>query len=341
MQSPALYLAPIRGITDHVFRSLLAEHFGGFDLAVAPFIASKQDNVFKARYVKDVLPENNRWMPVVPQILSKSAVDFTLLANYLFALGYDTVNWNLGCPYPTVANKQRGSGMLPHTDRIRAFLDHACAGLRGRMSIKLRLGWQSNDDIFVLLPLFNQYPLASVIIHPRTGVQRYGGRVDLDAFGRCLAICAHPVVYNGDICTPSDFAMLASRFKEISGWMIGRGAVADPFLASAIKGGRYPETGTLERMRRFHDHLFDAYAALLGGPAHVMDRMKGFWRYFSMSFKDCEKAMKTIRKARGPHQYQAAVARFFDTDAVWRSIAERGDAPDASGPATARASEMP
>jgi len=143
-----LYMAPMKGFTDHLFRSAFADHFGGFDLAVAPFITSKQGPRIKSKYVKDVLPENNTRMPVVPQILSKTAADFIVLANYLYDLGYDTVNWNLGCPYPMVANKQRGSGMLPYTDRILAFLDRVIPEIRGSLSIKVRLGWEENADIF-------------------------------------------------------------------------------------------------------------------------------------------------------------------------------------------------
>ncbi len=76
-----LYMAPMKGFTDHLFRSAFADHFGGFDLAVAPFISSKQDHRIKRKYVKDVLPENNTRMLVVPQILSKTAADFIVLAN--------------------------------------------------------------------------------------------------------------------------------------------------------------------------------------------------------------------------------------------------------------------
>ena len=67
----------MKGFTDHIFRNTFAEHFGGFDLAVAPFIASKRDRIFKKKYVKDLLPENNTRLPVIPQIMSKSAEDFT------------------------------------------------------------------------------------------------------------------------------------------------------------------------------------------------------------------------------------------------------------------------
>ena len=158
MEPLKLYMAPLRGITDHLFRTLYTEHFGGFDLAVAPFISSKRDKVIKPKHIRDVLPENNPRLPVIPQVLSKSAQEFSFLANHLYALGYETINWNLGCPFPRVTKKMRGSGMLPHTERVRDFLDNAIPNLKGDLSIKTRLGWYSTDDIFRLIPILNAYP---------------------------------------------------------------------------------------------------------------------------------------------------------------------------------------
>ena len=86
-----------------------------------------------------------------------------------------------------------------------------------------------------LIPVFNRYPLKRIIVHPRTGVQMYAGTVDLDAFESCLANITHPVVYNGDIHNLDRFRALEARFDKVSGWMVGRGILADPFLAETIK----------------------------------------------------------------------------------------------------------
>ena len=312
-----LYMAPMKGLTDHLFRSAFADHFGGFDLAVAPFITTKQGHRIKRNYVKDVLPENNTCMPVIPQILSKTAGDFIILANYLYDLGYDTVNWNLGCPYPMVANKKRGSGMLPYTDRIQAFLDRVIPEINGSLSIKMRLGWKENTDIFRLLPVIDPYPLSQIIIHPRTGLQRYEGAVDLDAFEDCLAVTGHTVVYNGDIRTVDDFRRLYQRFDRVHAWMIGRWCISDPFLPGRITtGGDIPDK--IYRMQLFHDTLFEAYNHVLDGPSHVMNKMKGLWRYFSLPFEDCKKSMKNITKSRLPEQYLERVNLFFETKAQLR-----------------------
>ena len=310
---PILYMAPLKGVTDHTFRSTFAAHFGGFDLAVAPFIASKKNTAIKRRYVRDVWPEHNTRLPVIPQILGKSAADFIVLADFLYDQGYETVNWNLGCPYPMVANKRRGAGMLPHTDMIAAFLDRVVPGMRASLSIKIRLGWDSPDDIYRLIPVLNQYPLNALIIHPRTGIQRYDGPVDLDTFGRCLPSIVHPVVYNGDIRTPEDFRALSRRFATVSRWMIGRWSLADPFLPQAIKTGETRGRDKIARIKRFHETLYASYRSILDGPSHLLNKMKGLWKYLSLPFNDCKKAMKAINKSHRPEQYLDRVNRFFDT----------------------------
>jgi len=311
-------MAPMKGFTDHLFRKIFADHFGGFDLAVAPFISSKRDNKFKRKYVKDVLPENNTRLPVVPQILSKTAEDFAALANYLYDLGYETANWNLGCPYPMVAKKRRGAGMLPHTEMIQAFLDQAIPLLKGTISIKIRLGWRSADDVFRLIPILNRYPLEELIIHPRTGIQRYDGAVDLEAFEQSVSMINHPVVYNGDIKTFEDFTRLSRRFGNVNRWMIGRWCLANPFLPLTIKTGKDDIPDKIEKMKQFHQGLFEAYSLALEGPSHLLNKMKGLWRYFSLPFIDCNKSIKKIRKSRRPDQYLAQVNLFFETDAKLR-----------------------
>ena len=318
MTQPRLYMAPMKGYTDHLFRKIFADHFGGFDLAVAPFISSKRDNTFKRKYVKDVLPENNTRLPVVPQILSKTAEDFSALANYLYDLGYETANWNLGCPYPMVAKKKRGAGMLPHTEMIQAFLDQAIPLLKGTISIKIRLGWRSADDVFRLIPILNRYPLEELIIHPRTGIQRYDGAVDLEAFAQSVSMINHPVVYNGDIKTFEDFTKLSRRFGNVNRWMIGRWCLANPFLPLTIKTGKDDIPDKIEKMKQFHQDLFEAYGMALDGPSHLLNKMKGLWRYFSLPFIDCNKSIKKIRKSRRPDQYLELVNLFFETDAILR-----------------------
>ena len=241
------------------------------------------------------------------------------MARHLSDLGYASFNWNLGCPYPMVAKKHRGSGMLPYPDRIDAFLEKVMGEIPGELSVKTRLGRYSSEEIFRLIPVFNRYPLKEVIIHPRTGVQMYDGRPDIDIFEGCLERLRHPVVYNGDINRLEDFSRLEGRFPTVERWMIGRGALINPFLPTIIKSGKDVLADKIDVFRRFHGDLFNAYREVFSGPAHLVARMKGFWFYFSQAFENPRKIIKQIRKVRGPESFLARMDQFFEEEAAWRA----------------------
>ena len=126
-------------------------------------------------------------------------------------------------------------------------------------------------------------------------------------------------VYNGDIRTVDDFKRLSERFDHVHAWMIGRWCIADPFLPGHIATGSDDISDKIYRMQRFHAALFEAYNRVLDGSSHVMNKMKGLWRYFSLSFEDCKKSMKSITKTRQPDQYLERVNVFFETEAQLRA----------------------
>jgi tRNA-dihydrouridine synthase B len=312
-QSPFLYLAPLRGITDVLFRNVYVRHFGGFSCAVAPFLNPQSGRSAKNGMFTDLLPEKNQLLPIIPQLLNNTADGFLALAERLEDLGYTQLNWNLGCPAPMVANKGRGSGLLPYPDEILGLLDTVLPKLRSSLSIKMRLGFRSREEGFALLPRLDGYPLGEIIIHPRLGKQLYSGIPDLDGFRRCLDLTRHHVVYNGDITTVTVYQKLAERFPAISRWMIGRGVLADPFLAEAITGmaiGKKEEI--LQRIRLFHDDLYTGYQEQLEGPGHLLGRMKQLWLYLIFSFPEQGKILKKIKKASTEQQYREAIDQLFE-----------------------------
>jgi tRNA-dihydrouridine synthase len=315
--APRLWLAPLRGLTDAEYRSVYARHFRGIDLAIAPFITTHGGQRVKTSHVRDLLPVNNRNLPVVPQILSKNPDDFVRLANHLFDFGYACVNLNLGCPFPQVANKGRGSGMLPFPERVDGFLAATIPRLAGRLSIKTRLGRYSHSEIQTLIPVFNRYPLREIIIHPRTGIQMYSGQPDQEAFAACIHALDHPVIYNGDITRLSDLKHLTARFPTAAGWMIGRGVLSNPFLPGILKTRRDATENKITRFYRFHDDLLESYTYRLRGPGHLLNRMKGFWKYFAKGFQGSAREHKQILKSRSLPQYRAAVHAFFTSGHEW------------------------
>ncbi len=309
----SLVLGPLRGVTDSAFRTAYARHFGGFDSALAPFITTVKGAGVARSHLRDLLPENNPALQVVPQLIGNDAGELANSIDALAALGYELVDWNLGCPFAKVTRKRRGAGLLPHPDLVCALLDRVLPRIACRLSVKVRLGLASARELEQLMPRLASYPFARITIHARTAAQMYAGAVDLHAFERCLNMASCPVVYNGDIVTVDGFRELCERFgRRVSAWMIARGAVADPFLAAAIHGSPAPaQAEAVERIRRFHDELYDTYRRRLSGPGALLGRMKETWRLLGCWFENGERLVGKLCRAESERGYRRAVERLL------------------------------
>ncbi len=304
---PCLYMAPLKGITDSLFRQVYLRNFIGIDRAIAPFVNPQRSPRYPEKLIADLLPERNKDVELVPQVLNSDVEGFVALGNRLHELGYGEINWNLGCPVKMVAGKKRGSGLLPHPDTIVDLLERALPQLKPALSIKMRLGYHSHEEARTLLPRLDQFPLTEIIIHARLGVQLYRGPVHLDHFDRCRALTSHRLVYNGDLVTVEDFNTLAARFRPLDRWMIGRGLLINPFLPSEIKGISIGGDERAKSLRLFHDNLYTGLKERLSGPGHLLGRMKQVWIYFIHAFPGKERLVKKITRASTEQHYLKAV----------------------------------
>ena len=284
MQNYKFYLAPLRGITDHIFRDVYERHFGRFDFMLAPFVPTVRGDRVRDYHIVDLLREEERTR-LIPQVIGSDSAGFLLLCNKFADMGFSSVNWNLGCPAPLITKKSRGCGLLPHGDIIKRFLDDVIPKLPIPMSIKTRLGLDKNDELYNLMSAFNKCQLREIIIHPRTGAQAYGGKTDLDKFEECLRISKHTIVYNGDICSIDDFKYLAKRFPTIENWMIGRGIIKNPFLLNELKNEVDNSEKTVisekEKVKTKQEFLNNLLTENLNhyNPTKVLGKMKELWQY--------------------------------------------------------------
>lgn len=312
---PNLYLAPFQGITGVVFRSIYSKHFKGIDKLYTPFFTNIQkDAKLPARKLAEFGNTSENGVEVVPQILSKDADEILRFASFCEQLGYKELNWNLGCPYPQVANKKRGSGLLPYPDMIDEILekvDHEIGDSTIRFSIKCRLGYTSADEIFNLIPVFNKHTIAEITIHARIGKQLYTGQPDKETFIKATSLLKVPVVYNGDIFSLPDFQDYNNRFATINSWMIGRGLLTNPFLPAIIKGLPV-STDEQAQIRPFMDDLYFAYRKKLNDNLAVLGILKEYWHYLAESFNDPHKVFKKLKKVNGFDEYEDAVAFVFN-----------------------------
>ena len=310
--SSTLLSSPLQGFTDFRFRNALHRYFGGIDTFYSPYIKLNGKLVIKGSYERDILPENNTTLEVIPQIITNDAEEFLFVTKYVQQLGYKELNWNLGCPYPMVAKCGMGSGLISNTSQIEHILKRVHNETDIIVSMKMRMGYENPSEILDVFPILEQYPIKNIAIHARIGKQLYKGGVDLDSFQKCLDTSKQKIYYNGDITSVEKFRMMQERFPSIDHWMIGRGLIADPFLPSMIKNNttEYPKN-KLEIFEAFHDTIYQEYDAYLSGPTPIRMKMLGFWEYFSESFSNPQKTFKKIKKAGNSKNYEIAVKEIF------------------------------
>ena len=312
-----IHSSPLQGFTDFRFRNAFQRYFGGIDKYIAPYIRLNGIMDVKPANERDILPANNKSLDLIPQIITRDADEFLIVAKYVQKLGYNELNWNLGCPYPMIAKKGMGAGLLSMPGKINEILKRVFAETNIQLSVKMRLGYESPQEILHVLPVLERYPLTNIAIHPRIGKQIYKGDVDLKSFEKCLGLSSHKIFYNGDITSVQRFREMKERFPTINNWMVGRGLIADPFLPSMIKADNsaYPDN-RYEILNSFHDALFSSYEEALSGQKHLLIKMYPFWEFFIQSFPHSPKYLKKIKKAQTLSVYREAVKQIIYNEAV-------------------------
>ena len=309
-----LYFAPLEGITNYIFRNAYNELYGNIDKFFAPFISPSEKCPITPRERKDIDPENNACINLVPQILTCKSNHFIEGAQELKAMGYREVNLNLGCPSGTVCAKGKGAGFLPETLALQHFLDDIYAYSESdnmKISIKTRLGYYNPDEFYDLIDIFNNYPVYELIIHPRIRSDFYKGEPRKEYFAYALEHSKIPLVYNGNIYTVKDYNDMNSTFGTVlDPVMLGRGLISDPSLAGILKGST-TETD-FAKFRKFHDTLYHEYQKIMSPDINVLYKMRELWSYWQMQFEGNERDIKKLMKAKKYAEYEEIAYRLLN-----------------------------
>lgn len=306
-----IHFAPLQGYTDAIYRSAHARIFGGIDSYYTPFVRLEH-GYFRRKDVRELDADNNRGVNLTPQLIASTPEKILRILALFIEKEYKNVDINLGCPFPTLAKRHNGAGLLPYPDEVKALLMAAFeANPDIRFSVKMRLGWEDANECMTLLPLLNSLPLSHITMHPRLGKQQYKGEVDLEAFQRFYAECEKPLIYNGDLLTLDDIDTISNRFPRLSGLMIGRGLLANPALAIEYQqGAPLSPKEKIEKIRLLHADVFSQYGNLLeGGDLQLLTKMRTFWEYLLPDGD--RKAKKVIHKTSKLSNYQAAVSNLL------------------------------
>ena len=309
------YLAPMEGITNATFRRTYHAHFKSMDKYFTPFLCPHTKRDLTTKEKKEILPENNEGMYVVPQILTNQAEGFLETAGKLEQYGYREINLNLGCPSKTVITKGRGSGFLAFPAELREFLDKIFSKTNLKVSIKTRIG---RDDTLLweeLLSIYSEFPLEELIIHPRIQKEFYKGTPHIEAYETAYRIKNCPICYNGDMFCKEEIENFWKRFPNTDAMMLGRGILRDPCLYEKLFESEEMDASVWkQKVRSFHDALLDAYIEEMSGDRNVLFKMKELWFYLWESFDGSKQLIKKLKKSGSVSEYLRVVEEIFMQD---------------------------
>lgn len=307
------YLAPMEGITGYIYRNTYEKYFHNVDKYFTPFIIPNKSRSLKTKELIDVLPENNKNMTIVPQILTNSSYEFITTSKKLKELGYNEVNINLGCPSSTVVSKGKGSGFLAKKDELNKFLDEIFKMNDIRISIKTRIGKDNYEEFYDLLKIYNNYPCEELIIHPRTQKDYYRNKPNKDIYKYAISESSNTLCYNGDIFTLEDYNKLLKYFPEIDNIMLGRGILANPGLMDEIKFNKELNKNVL---KNFHDEILEEYTEFFEHEKGALFKMKELWSYMIYIFSDGKSYLKGIRTSQSLTEYKEVVHKLFQEQEI-------------------------
>ena len=310
---PVIYLAPFQGITTLTYREVFVRHFRGVDKLYTPFYTQIPRSKAVASKIKELEITAQNRIQLVPQILSKDADEMLRFATHCHEKGHTEINWNMGCPFPRVANKQRGSGMLPHPDLVESILQKITPQLPLNLSVKCRLGYEDASEIDALIPIFNEHCICELTVHARLGKQMYSGEVNWSAIQKLLNNLKIPFAYNGDIFSVEDYQKFKITFPQINTLMIGRGLLTDPFLPAKLKGLELPDLSQQQVLvKRFVEDLYLSYRKFFNDRPQTIGVLKEFWSNLAFAFNNPGKVFGKIKKSQSFDAYESAVADVFN-----------------------------
>lgn len=297
-----IYFAPMEGVGGYIYRNAHHDIFGGIEKYFSPFIYAGQNGIESMKETKDVLPENNEGILLVPQLLANHAENFVKAAKFLHSLGYQEVNLNAGCPSKTVTTKHRGAGILLDLDEYDRFLYEVFEqDIDFDISIKTRTGYFKHEEFFELLEIYNKYPISELTIHPRTREELYNNHANLEIFEYAVKNSKNKLCYNGDIVSYQDFMKISERFPEVDAYMVGRGFLKNPLLSDEIQG---IESG-FDKVIHFLNRLLEDYSKVMRDEKTLVFKLKEEMLYLTWDMPG--DIVKSVKKMKSVAEFKSVL----------------------------------
>lgn len=234
-----LYLAPMAGVTDVVFRSLCKEL--GADVMVTEFV-SAEGIIRRDDRTRKYTEFSDEQRPVGVQLFGADGNNMAEAAKKIIDWKRpDFIDINFGCPVKKVVSKNGGSSLLRDCPVLAEVAGTIARAVSVPVTAKIRIGWDANSvNALEVVKTLEDEGIQAIAIHGRTRAQGYTGEADWDVIAQCAEAATVPVIGNGDIASGTDVKRRRDG-TSVSGVMIGRAAMANPWIFSEAK--HFLETG--------------------------------------------------------------------------------------------------
>ncbi len=234
LKRPFLILAPMEGVTDIIFREIVATA-GRPDLFYTEFtnVSSYASEKGRANALER-LEIREAEKPIIAQIWGKNPEHFSVISSALESLGFSGIDLNMGCPDKNVNRAGGGAAMIRTPELAVECFRKAKESTNLPVSIKTRLGWSKVEEYKDWLStLLAEHP-AALTVHLRTKKEMSKVPAHYELIPEIIKLRNEispetKLIINGDIKTKAEALALYEKYPEVDGFMIGRGVFANPY----------------------------------------------------------------------------------------------------------------